>query len=236
MDNILVLESIFASYHKKEILRNVSINVAKGKIISLVGPNGAGKSTLLKVIAGLLIPKKGEVILNDEKITNLSPDLRTHKGIGYFMQGGEIFQNLTVLENLEMGGFTLKNDPLKQRFKEVFQVFPSLKNIQNKRAGLLSGGQRHLLAIGIILINRPELLLLDEPSAGLAPALVTDILKKARDINQIMGATIILVEQNVKEALRISDRVYIMKDGKIIDDGIPDTMVAEKKIEAAFFR
>jgi branched-chain amino acid transport system ATP-binding protein len=236
MDNILALDSITASYHKKEILHNVSINIAKGKIISLIGPNGAGKSTLLKVIAGLLIPKKGEVILNDEKITNLSPDLRTHKGIGYFMQGGEIFQNLTVLENLEMGGFTLKNDFLKQRFEEVFQVFPSLKNIQNKRAGLLSGGQRHLLAIGIILINRPELLLLDEPSAGLAPALVTDILKKARDINQITGATIILVEQNVKEALRISDRVYIMKDGKIIDDGIPDTMVAEKKIEAAFFR
>lgn len=235
MDKLLSLNSITASYHKKEILHNVSINIGSGEVVSLIGPNGAGKSTLLKVVAGFLIPKKGTVTLNTEEITTLSPGIRARKGIGYFMQGGEIFQNLTVIENLEMGGFAIKNGSLRQRFDNVFQIFPALKDIQNKRAGLLSGGQRHMLAMGIILMSRPKLLLLDEPSAGLAPALVESILKKAKEINLTTGASILLVEQNIKEALRISDRIYIMKDGQIIDEGEPKRIVAEKRIEAAFF-
>lgn len=235
MDRLLSLNSITASYYKKEILHNVSINIGSGEVVSLIGPNGAGKSTLLKVVAGFLIPKKGTVTLNADEITSLSPGIRARNGIGYFMQGGEIFQNLTVIENLEMGGFAIKNASLRQRFENVFQIFHALKDIQNKRAGLLSGGQRHMLAMGIILMGRPKLLLLDEPSAGLAPALVESILKKAKEINLTTGASILLVEQNIKEALRISDRIYIMKDGQIIDEGDPKRIVAEKRIEAAFF-
>lgn len=235
MHKLLSVNSIDASYHKKEILHSVSINVAGGEIVSLIGPNGAGKSTLLKVIAGLLLPRKGKVIFNEQEITALSPDKRAKKGIGYFMQGGEIFQNLTVVENLEMGGFVVNNGSLAQKLEEVFQIFPILKDIQDKRAGLLSGGQRHLLAIGIILINNPRLLLLDEPSAGLAPGLVTTILEKVKEINQTMGTSIVLVEQNIKEALRISNRIYIMKEGRIVEEGIPQKIMEERRIEAAFF-
>ena len=235
---ILSVQDIYASYYKKEILHGVSLYVQEGEILLLIGPNGAGKSTLLKTIIGVLPPKKGKIYLDSEDVTNLSPHLRVRRGIGYFIQGGEIFPNLTVKENLELGGIDLSKRELKERMDEVFGFFPELARISSKRAGLLSGGQRHALALGIILMRRPRLLLLDEPSAGLAPALVKETMKRIQEINNNFGISILLVEQNLKEALRIAQRVYLLKAGQIIGEReIPgETILEEEELESLFLR
>jgi len=232
---ILSTENICASYYKKEILHGVSISVSEGEIVSLIGPNGAGKSTLLKVIAGTLVPQTGAVRFLDEDVTNLSPHLRVRRGIGYFMQGGEIFQRLTVLENLELGAFDLPGTLYKERLDNVFQLFPVLAKMKKRRAGLLSGGEKQSLALGIILMRRPKLLLLDEPSAGLAPSLVKEMLAQIQCINKNFSISVLLVEQNVKEAVRISDRVYVLREGRVVDEGSSEDFVYEDKLEEVFF-
>lgn len=235
-DFILSVDGIYASYHKKEILRGVSIYVSKGEIVTLIGPNGAGKSTILKVIIGTLAPQKGKVYFLNNDVTNLSPHLRVKKGIGYFMQGGEVFRNLTVLENLELGGFDFSKQDYKERLDEIFGLFPILTEMKSKRAGLLSGGERQALALGIILMRRPKLLLLDEPSAGLAPSLVKNIIAKILQINMDLGTSILLVEQNIGEALKISKRVYLLKNGEMVGEKDPKSISQEETLEEVFFR
>jgi len=238
-DNIILsVQNIHASYYKKEILHGVSLCVREGEILSLVGPNGAGKSTLLKTIIGILPPREGRIYLDSEDVTNLSPHLRVRRGIGYFIQGGEIFPNLTVRENLELGGMDLSKEELKERTEEVFTLFPELAKISSRRAGLLSGGQRHALALGIVLMRRPKLLLLDEPSAGLAPALVKETMKRIQEINEDFRISILLVEQNLREALRIAQRVYLLKAGQIVgEEKIPgESILEEEKLEALFLK
>ena len=234
-DLILSVENIHASYHKKEILRDVSIQVSNKEIVTLIGPNGAGKSTLLRVIIGNLMPQKGKVYFLNNDVTNLSPHLRVKKGIGYFMQGGEVFRNLSVLENLELGGFDFSKIDYKERLDEIFGLFPILADMKSKRAGLLSGGERQALALGIVLMRRPKLLLLDEPSAGLAPSLVKSILSKINQINTDLGTTILLVEQNIGEALKISRRVYLLKNGEIVGEEKPENISQEGTLEKVFF-
>ena len=235
---ILSVQDIYASYYKKEILHGVSLCVREGEILSLVGPNGAGKSTLLKTIIGILPPRGGRIYLDSEDVTNLSPHLRVKRGMGYFIQGGEVFPNLTVKENLELGGIDLSKGEVEKRMDEVFTLFPELAKISSRRSGLLSGGQRHALALGIVLMRRPRLLLLDEPSAGLAPALVKEIMSRIQDINENFGISILLVEQNLREALRIAQRVYLLKAGRIVgEEEIPgDKVLDEEKLEALFLR
>jgi branched-chain amino acid transport system ATP-binding protein len=234
-DGILSVENIYASYYKKEILRGVSISVSNGEIVTLIGPNGAGKSTLLKVIIGTLAPQEGSVYFLNEDVTNFAPHLRVKKGIGYFMQGGEVFRNLMVLENLELAGFDLPKPEYKERLNEVFGLFPILAGIKLRRAGLLSGGERQALAFGIVLMRRPKLLLLDEPSAGLAPSLVKQIIAKIRRINTDLGISILLVEQNIGEALKISERVYILKNGEIVGEEKPKNLAQKETLEDVFF-
>jgi len=234
-NELLSVENIYASYHKKEILRGVSMHVSVGEIVTIIGPNGAGKSTLLKVIIGNLIPRGGNVHFLNKDVTNLSPYLRVREGIGYFMQGGEVFRNLTVLENLEMGGFTFHKSDCKERLNEVFGLFPILADMKPRRAGLLSGGERQALALGIILMRNPKLLLLDEPSAGLAPSLVKQILTKIQQINKDRGISIILVEQNIGEALKISERAYLLKNGEIVGEEKPGMLDQEKALQEMFF-
>ena len=235
MSKVLNLKDIHASYNKREILQGASIEVKEGEVSALIGPNGAGKSTLLKVISGLLVPKAGTVNFSDKDITFLPAHSRIRLGIGYFLQGGSVFPHLRVCDNLELGGINLSNGRAEERMEEVLRIFPPLKDKFKVRAGLLSGGERQMLALGIVLMTRPKLLLLDEPSAGLAPRLVREILDKVIEINDNYGTSILLVEQNIREALRVSQRVYLMKDGIIIEEGRPHEEITEERIEEAFF-
>jgi branched-chain amino acid transport system ATP-binding protein len=225
--NIIELKNIYASYGKKEVLSDVSIAVKKGEIVSLIGPNGAGKSTTLKVISGFLKPKSGKIIFKDKDITNLSPWQRSKLGIAYLFQGGSIFENLTVIENLKLSN---------ENIETAFEIFPELEKYKKTRAGLLSGGLKQMLSISLILLKDPDLLLLDEPSAGLSPALVEKLISKIKDINQKFNKTILLVEQNIVQALKISNRLYLMSAGKIIKESDdPLTFLETEKFEKIFF-
>jgi len=216
---VLEVTDIHAGYNGREILTGTTLRIDFREVIALIGPNGAGKSTILKVVAGFISPKHGRIIFNGTDITYLETNKRISLGIGYFLQGGEVFQDMTVYENLEMGGSNLTKPIMKERIEEAMNLFPLLKNRLNKRAGLLSGGERQMLALGMIMLNRPKLLLLDEPSAGLAPGLVRGIMEKIVEINKTYGTAILLVEQKIGEALKIADRGYLLKNGHIFFEG-----------------
>lgn len=215
---LLELKNIHAGYNCREILRGIDLKINSGEIVAIIGPNGAGKSTSLKVVSGFLLPKKGKVVFDDIDITNLEANKRISMGMSYFLQGGEVFSDMSVYENLELGGANLKKSTFKERFEETLDIFPVLKGKVTKRAGLLSGGERQMLALGMIILNRPKLLLLDEPSAGLAPGLVKGILEKIVEINKAYGIAILLIEQKVDKALKISDKVYLFVDGKVASE------------------
>lgn len=225
---ILTLKNIKAGYSKREVLHGISLSVNKGEIISIIGPNGSGKSTVLRIIAGLLSPWDGEVIFNGEVINSVPPYVRAKKGIGYFLQGGEVFESLTVKENLEISGLD------RSGYEFIFDVFPDLKANIDRPAGLLSGGQRHILALAMVLIRKPDLLLLDEPSAGLSPKFARDVLNKVKDLQKLLKVSIILVEQRVREALFISDRTLVLVDGFVVDE-IKDGRAFDLKEVYKFF-
>ena len=209
---ILEAKKIRAGYGETEILHGVFVKVDEGEIISIIGPNGAGKSTLLKTILGLLKPLEGKIILDAEDITGLDPDRVVRKGICYVPQTENVFPSLTVEENLEMGAF-IRTDDYKSRMKEVYGIFPHLKERRSDRAGKLSGGQRQMVAIGRALMLEPKVLLLDEPSASLAPKLVQLIFEKIHEINR-SGVAILMVEQNTREALKLAHRAYVLTMGR----------------------
>ncbi len=212
MSTILRADNIYSGYGELEILHGVSIEVNEGEIVSIIGPNGSGKSTLMKTIAGHLEPNQGEVILKKESITSLKPDQIIRQGMCYVPQEDNIFPSLTVRENLEMGAFT-RSDGFKEYVQDVFRIFPTLKEKRRQKTATLSGGQQQMVAIGLALMMDPSVLLLDEPTAGLAPNLANMILKKAKEINE-SGVSILMVEQNAKEALSMSDRGYVLAMGK----------------------
>lgn len=232
---VLSVQDIHAGYGKKEILHGLSLSVKAGEIVALIGPNGAGKSTLLKVAAGMLMPAAGRVVFNAEDVTELAPHLRVRKGIGYFMQGGEIFPSLSVQENLELGGVGLSKEEFQRNLEDVVEIFPDLGKMGDRRAGLLSGGQRQALALGITLMKKPGLLLLDEPSAGLAPVLVEEVADRIGRINKTMGTAVLLVEQNVRQALSICDRVFVLKEGRMVRVEKPDVFAGREQLEEVFF-
>ena len=209
---LLEAKRITAGYGETEILHRVFVKVNQGEIVSIVGPNGAGKSTLLKTILGLLKPREGKVILEAEDITGLDPDRIVRKGICYVPQTDNVFASLTVEENLEMGAF-IRKDNYQNRIQEIYTIFPDLKERRKDRAGKLSGGQRQMVAIGRALMLEPKIILLDEPSASLAPKLVRLIFQKITEINR-SGVGILMVEQNIREALRIADQAYVLAMGR----------------------
>jgi ABC-type branched-subunit amino acid transport system ATPase component len=211
----LQLEQIDAAYRKKTVLREVTLAAEPGEIVALIGPNGAGKSTVLKVAAGLLAPQKGRVQLEDRDITGLPAHERVDRGLAYCIQGGRVFPSLTVRENLAMGAGALSADERADGTAAVLDVFPVLKDLLERRAGLLSGGERQALALGMVLVRRPQVLLLDEPSAGLAPRLVRDLLDTVRALNEDWDLSILLVEQNVRAALRIANRALALENGSV---------------------
>jgi len=225
---ILKTEGITAGYTKVDILHEVNIRLKSGEIVSIIGPNGAGKSTLLKTIFGILNPREGNVTLKNEDITGLKPDRIARKGISYVPQVDNIFPSMTIQENLEMGAF-IRNDDYSQRLDEIYDLFPILKERRKQKAGQLSGGQRQMVAMGRALMVDPRVLLLDEPSAGLSPILVSDIFEKIIEINET-GVSIIIVEQNAREALKMANHGYVLAMGKNVLDDKGDALLANKEV------
>jgi len=210
--SLLQVSDVVSGYGETEILHSVSITVDEGQIVTIIGPNGSGKSTLLKTIFGLIRPKKGQVLLNGEDITGIAPETIVRKGLCYVPQSSNVFPSLSVHENLEMGAF-IRTDDFRHRLQEVYNLFPDLVERRNDRAGTLSGGQRQMLAVARALMLDPVMLLLDEPSAGLAPNLVTSVLGKILGINSA-GVAILLVEQNARQALKLSGWGYVLASGQ----------------------
>jgi ABC-type branched-subunit amino acid transport system ATPase component len=229
---ILKVEDVTVGYTEVEILQGVHVEVKSGEVVSVIGPNGAGKSTLLKTIFGLLKPKAGHIILNAEHITGLKPDKIARKGLSYVPQVNNVFPSLAVQENLEMGAFIRKDD-YSRRLDEIYELFPMLKGKKEQKAGQLSGGQRQMVAMGRALMLDPEVLLLDEPSAGLAPLVVADIFEKIKEINA-SGVSIIIVEQNAREALKMAHHGYVLAMGKNILDDSGRALLANDQVGRLF--
>jgi ABC-type branched-subunit amino acid transport system ATPase component len=225
---ILKTEDITAGYTEIDILHNVGIKVKSGEIVSIIGPNGAGKSTLLKTIFGILKPRKGNVTLKGENITGLKPDKIVRKGISYVPQVENVFPSMTIQENLEMGAFIRDND-YSQRLDEVYNLFPVLRERKKQKVGHLSGGQRQMVAMGRALMLDPQVLLLDEPSAGLAPILVSDIFEKITEINTT-GVAIIIVEQNAREALKMAQYGYVLAMGRNVLDDKGEALLSNEEV------
>ena len=226
---MLELKDIEAGYNKKTVLNGISMTVNKGEIVSLIGPNGAGKSTVLKTIIGVLKTRQGKIIFNGKRLDGNPPAKIIEKGIVYVPQGNAVFNDLTVCENLQMGAFLLSDKALiEQRIQEVFCLFPAIAQRKNLDAGNLSGGEKQMLALGRALMLRPEVLLLDESSLGLSPKAVMKAFDTIKDIAKLLNSAVLMVEQNVQEALRISDRVYVMVMGKIADHDTPAKLTKER--------
>lgn len=210
--SLLEVSGVVAGYGETEILHSVSIAVEEGQIVTIIGPNGSGKSTLLKAIFGLVQPRKGQVRFHGEDITGMAPEVVVRKGLCYVPQSSNVFPSLSVNENLEMGAF-IRTDDFGQRLEEVYDLLPDLAERRKDRAGTLSGGQRQMLALARALMLDPILLLLDEPSAGLAPNLVNTVFEKILGINSA-GVAILLVEQNARKALGLSSWGYVLASGQ----------------------
>jgi len=210
--SLLKVSNIVAGYGETEILHGVSIAIEEGHIVTIIGPNGSGKSTLLKAIFGLVKPKQGQVLFQGKDITGHAPETVVRRGLCYVPQSSNIFPSLSINENLEMGAF-IRTDDFSQRLEEIYLLFPDLAGRRKDRAGTLSGGQRQMLALARALMLDPSLLLLDEPSAGLAPNLVGSVFEKILGINRA-GVAILLVEQNAREALQLSSWGYVLASGQ----------------------
>jgi ABC-type branched-subunit amino acid transport system ATPase component len=214
---LLTVEGLTTGYGEMEVLRSVSLRVQPGSIVSIIGPNGAGKSTAMKAVFGLLRPWQGSIRFGDREIGALSPDRIVRLGMCYVPQTDNVFPSLTVEENLEMGAFVLAG-PTKERKERVYELFPRLAERRRQRAGKMSGGERQMVAMGRALMLDPQLLLLDEPSAGLAPLLVDMIFDKIREVNAT-GVAVLMVEQNAKKSLQLADHAYVLVGGENRIDG-----------------
>lgn len=216
---MLKVDSIHVSYGPVEALHGASLEVKSGEIVAVLGSNGAGKSTLLKTISGILVPRKGIISFEDVVLNGVDTSKIVKMGITHIPEGRHIFPNLTIKENLLLGGYFLKENEVKERLNYVLEIFPILKERLFSKAGTLSGGEQQMLVIGRGLMSKPKLLLLDEPSLGLAPIVVSTIFEILKNLNQKDNLSILLVEQNAKKALQIADRAYIIVNGNVVLSG-----------------
>ncbi|MFJ8262402.1 ABC transporter ATP-binding protein [Rummeliibacillus sp. NPDC094406] len=230
---MLKVSNIETFYGQIQALKGISLDVEEGKIVTLLGANGAGKSTTMKSIVGLLKPKNGSVEFLGENVTGLRPDQLLRKGIALVPEGRAILSGMSVIENLDMGAYHRKDKNVEKDIEEVMERFPILKERKSQLAGTLSGGQQQMLAIARALLSKPKLLLLDEPSMGLAPLIVADIFKIIKEIKDA-GTTVLLVEQNAKQALKIADYGYVMETGKIIIEGKASNLLRDPRVVEAY--
>ena len=229
---LLELDDVHVYYGKIEAIRGISFEVDEGEIVTLIGANGAGKSTTLKTISGLRTVAQGEIRFNGQVITRMPGHKRVLAGISQAPEGRGIFPGMTVVENLHMGAYARSSDFSKDLAK-VYDLFPRLAERKRQAGGTLSGGEQQMLAIGRALMSEPKLLLLDEPSMGLAPMLVTQIFSIIEEINR-RGTTILLVEQNAQQALKIAHRAYVLETGQIVKSAPADDLLNDPEVKAAY--
>ncbi|MEW6674800.1 MAG: ABC transporter ATP-binding protein [Nitrospirota bacterium] len=243
---MLKLVDVHTFYGPIEALKGINIEVKHGEIVCLIGSNGAGKSTTLMTISGILKPLSGDILFEGKSIRGISPHRIVEMGISQVPEGRRIFPKLTVRENLEMGGYTVvgsqesvlrsqktKNQQLRTQLEKVFELFPVLKERHKQLGGTLSGGEQQMLAIGRALMSNPKLLLLDEPSLGLAPIIVSKIFKTIKEINE-EGVTVLLVEQNARAALKLSNRGYVLENGRIALEGKGEELLNNEQVRKAY--
>ena len=231
---MLELEGVNAGYKDLQVLWGVSLRVEEGELVALVGPNGAGKTTTLRIISGLLRPTAGTVRFRGAPLDLEPPHRIVEMGISQVPEGGRVFTGMSVEENLELGAFTPRARKEKdQTLRWVYQLFPRLEERKKQRAGTLSGGERQMLAIGRALMSQPRLLLLDEPSFGLAPLIVEQIFGMISEINR-QGVAVLLVEQNVRAALELAQRAYVIENGRIVGEGSGDALLSFESVRSAY--
>ena len=229
---MLTIDNLKVSYGGIQAVKDISIAVPERQIVTLIGANGAGKSTILRTISGLVKPVGGRIHLQGEDITAISPDRIVSKGITLVPEGRRVFPDLTVLENLRIGAY-LRNDDLEEDLRWVYDLFPRLKERSWQAAGTLSGGEQQMLAVGRALMSRPKIMMLDEPSLGLAPLVVRGIFDIIQEINK-QGVTILLVEQNANMALRVAHSAYVLETGRITMTGSGKELLADTRIQEAY--
>jgi branched-chain amino acid transport system ATP-binding protein len=231
---MLTVENLEVSYGDVRALDGVSLEVAEGAIVAIVGANGAGKTTLIRTIAGMLRPARGRIRLRDNDIAGLPSHRVCNLGIGQVAEGRQVFPTLTVLENLEMGAMLPRaRAEQAHNLERVFALFPKLAERKPQAAGTLSGGEQQMLAIGRCLMGKPDLVMFDEPSLGLAPAIVQDLLKTIRDLNRA-GLTCVLVEQNVAVSLKLASRAYVLENGRVTLSGSGEELLADDRVRQAY--
>ena len=229
---MLRIDNLRVNYGGIEAVKDISFTVPEGKIVTLIGANGAGKSTTLRAIAGLVKPATGRIRLQAEDLTALSPDRIVSKGITLVPEGRHVFPDMTVLENLKIGAY-LRKDDLEADLKWVYELFPRLKERSWQAAGTLSGGEQQMLAVGRALMSRPKLMMMDEPSLGLAPLIVREIFEIIKEINR-QGVTILLIEQNANMALQTADLGYVLETGRITLSGPGKELLANEAVKKAY--
>jgi branched-chain amino acid transport system ATP-binding protein len=228
---MLKIKKLTVQYGPLPALREISLVVERGEVISLLGPNGSGKTTLLLTLSGVLKTTEGRILFEGEDITNLNPHKIVSRGIGHVPQGRHIFPTLSVIDNLMMGAYLHRNEKkeIKKDLERIYQLLPLLKERTHQRAGTLSGGEQQMLSIGRAIMGRPKLLLLDEPSSGLAPRLMDEVFATFREMNQ-KGLTLFIVEQELSLSLSISKRGYLLRNGRVIKEGSASTLMGSQEL------
>lgn len=230
---MLTVENLSVRYGMIQAVRDVSFQVNQGEIVSLIGANGAGKTTILRTISGLIRPSEGNITFEGRAIEKEAPQKIVASGLSQVPEGRHVFPGLTVQENLEMGAFLRKDSGVKEDYEQVFSKFPVLKERKNQDAATLSGGEQQMLAMGRALMSKPKLLLLDEPSMGLAPIFIREIFSIIQEIKQ-QGTTVLLIEQNANMALSIADRGYVLETGKIVLEGTGTELLSSESVKKAY--
>ena len=231
---LLELKDVTVHYEKAEALKGVSVGVEKGEVVTIIGSNGAGKTTVLKAISALVRPTGGEVWFEGNRIDGLPPEKIARGGISFCMEGRRLFPFMTVLENLQMGAYCRRGkEGINRDIEGIFDLFPVLRERRRQKAGTLSGGEQQMLTIGRALMSKPRLLLIDEPSLGLAPMVVTGLAKTIRELNQA-GLTVLLVEQNAQMALNLAHRGYILEVGNVVTKGDSQSLRGDDHVRRAY--
>jgi len=236
---VLRVKNVNTYYGKVHALKNVSLHLDQGEIVALIGANGAGKTTMLNTLSGVFSPMGGSIQFLGQSIAGMAPDRVVRIGISQVPEGRQVFKGLTVADNLEMGAYLRfrgreGKDLIRQDMRHIYELFPRLEERKKQMAGTLSGGEQQMLAIGRALMARPKLLLLDEPSMGLAPLVVQEIFAVIERLRKDEGTTVLLVEQNAKAALKMADRGYVLETGKVILEGVSSELLENKEVQRAY--